>query len=585
MKGLCYSSKLLLLLLFPFMALAGPEDVEDESATEKELLKYHHIIHELKLPTAPQPKAPPPPPPEEEEDDTIENQDEGSISISDTGPPIDTLGESQYFKNNVWRYLSDEEAVELLNRLPNPTPASILRDTTHRLLLSKGQQPRGMSRGWLKHRAAALLRMGAVSYAASLLNTVPKSYRDMEFIPFYAYAHLLSNRTEDACETIRMLPVDIEAQFQRLQIFCDALRDDFGKAELALSLKEEQGVPAPDWFATLIDSLHYTTATASSPEKDLKSTDLAMWLYSGESALGELFDKKHFLKKEQILYHSLIGTNSSFTPKTRALFLESAVQYDPVLRGKLEALYHTAKSTQLTPLGKHIKSLQVIKNATKAAKPLAETFEYLEKNATPSLADATLLSSLNQFTRRLKAREGYLNFAPKAFAMLMRAQDIRSTKKWLAIMDRYRSNAVYTYLAHELARFANIKNGKQQSNAAQLLPSFSIPEEANETERRALYRFFKIMRLFGYALSGDTTTLLEETDTDSDKSETVKALEFFRKRGSVAGTLLTALNARGDKHLSNIDDAEIIATLKALKGVGHEDIAHQYAIESIVAFF
>lgn len=565
---------------------AGPADVRDDRATNAgQNPNLNHILKAFELPRSDY-KVPPPP------DDGPAPDEHNEIRISDMPAPMDSIGvlseSNGGFKQNVWRYLTESETITLFSKLPKTIPAGSLRDGLYRLLMSQTNPPRNDAQNWTKIRTAALLQIGAVSSAAQLLAQLPDHYLDMQVIPFYAYTMILGGRNEQACKAVAKLPPDIEPQYQRLQIFCGVISGHGEKAEMALSLREEQGIPEPEWFTTAMEHIQSPTATVAAPRGLLEPTDLAMFLYGSDGSAFKEYKADALLSDQNLQYHPLIASNNALQAADRLLFLESAARYDDKAQKALKSFYDFVVLPTDHPAAKRIASYQQLsksKNVKMALDNLGETIALFDTPELLPIANMVLREPIQLISQMLKDSKLYPSFAPKAFAIMLRSNDLKNTDLWLKLMDKHAPNGVFTYISYELQRFAAPPKAAY-SPSELILPPLANADALQPKEKQALLRFYRLMATFNYHIPDATLAALHATlDAGQPATKHAEIITAQAEKGNLAGVILHAIMAQGGKDLSLLDDATAVAISSGLQKAGNPALARKFAIDAMLAHY
>ncbi len=145
---------------------------------------------------------------------------------------------------SMWRGTKRSLAEELLPHLPVKADSPAMRDLMRRLLLSSATPPEGEGKpgSLVALRARLLAEMGDISGAASLIKAIPKRVRSSRLIKMQMDASLLAGDASGACtlasSQIRRWD---DPYWQKVLVFCQFLAGDTKKAQLGISLLQEQG--------------------------------------------------------------------------------------------------------------------------------------------------------------------------------------------------------------------------------------------------------------------------------------------------------------------------------------------------------
>jgi hypothetical protein len=580
--------------LWPAFSLAGPLDVRQEDYNPHQEPIGHLSPDEILMkpqPRAAQPAPPPPPAP------NIMIDSPSGIDVGDAAPALDRFGiydaRQSGFDERVWEYLTQDEALALLEALPEPLPYDARRDAIRRLLLTTANPPRNTAPGWLSARMGRLVRLGLVTDATGLLNAIPESLRDRSLDSIALFIYLITSQHEAACNVLDAMPQAEGAPraepYERLDVFCALVNGKPAEAELAVTLRREHGNPFDDWFSTLIDSLQYKDIRLKEMPEEPSGIDLAMLFSAGTTRLPAELDITTYQDDAYLPYHWLIGTSTGNDAVTRAQFLESAIRAGNGDAAKLAELYNelALSPPQHKPLATRAKAYHALASArssTAAATALMDAYKSFANH--PALADAILRDPTIALSRSLKPGKQHVQLAPKAFALLMATGQDKDVDIWLRTLDVHEPGAIATYVTHELARFARVRPS-EYSSAANQLPPLTIPEAATPDDLRLLQRFYRVMPAFGYRIPDVSAAILEEKVAQSGHPLPQPtagwprdAIQEYTQKGSVAGLLLATTAEKAP--LSTIDDGSLLGLIDGLNRLGQPELARKLALESLL---
>lgn len=580
-----------LAVLLPGLAFAGPQDVletpHDPHNEPIGQLSPNEVLT-MPAPRAPEPAPPPPPAPD------IDIRSPSGIDVQPSTPALDRFGlinkDNGGFDEQVWQYLTQAEAGQMLGQLAAPLPDGLLRQSVARLLMTAAEPPRKAEPGWLSSRTGRLLRLGLVKDASALMHAVPDSLSDPSILSTAIFVNMVNGQQKKACETFAAMPHDkdkplIEA-YQRLAVYCAVVAGRFDQAELTMNLRREQGNPFDSWFPGFIESLHYDTVRMEDFPSEPTGLDLAMLFAAGESKLPENHDFTPYLDATYLPYHWLIGMSEGSDIVTRALFLESAIGAGNGSASDLGTLYagiaanSAGTPKELVKRAQAYHALATAQSSTQATVALQAALEAFSGHH--SLARILFRDPIIALSKLDKSGQKMIEIAPQAFALMLDTGKPDETAPWMRLMDRHRSTSIHTHIMYELARFAKQTDG-ELSPAAQQLPPFTLPDDATQAELLLLQRFYRLIPLFGYQPPSLTAALLEERLTDESAARgslDTDTVTRYGGKGSVAGVLLTAASQPAALHA--LDDYSLVALIEALKATGHKDLARRAALESML---
>lgn len=168
------------------------------------------------------------------------------------------------FPDTLWQGTPRSYVVAALP-LVQPTASPALQDLTRRLFLSNAAAPGGNDppdgRGLVSVRLERMVALGQVDAALAIMDRLPWKGDAEPMDRLRVDLTLVSNDVDGACKQVEaVIGRYQDVWWDRLQIACQALHGDQGKAQLGLSLLRERKVPRDQLFDTLIDALGGRTA-------------------------------------------------------------------------------------------------------------------------------------------------------------------------------------------------------------------------------------------------------------------------------------------------------------------------------------
>lgn len=144
--------------------------------------------------------------------------------------------------------------------LVQPTTSPVLQDLTRRLLLSNAVAPGGSDpadgHGLVAVRVERMVALGQVDGALAIMDRLPWKGDQETVDRLKVDLNLVKNDTDAACKQAdSAIGKYQDVWWDRMQIACQALGGDQGKAQLGLSLLRERKAPRDQLFDTLIDAV------------------------------------------------------------------------------------------------------------------------------------------------------------------------------------------------------------------------------------------------------------------------------------------------------------------------------------------
>ena len=145
---------------------------------------------------------------------------------------------------------------KLLSKHNDSTKSYTMRQLLRRVLLTGGGPPNG-SKGsaFMIARLNALKAMGELNSALKLLSAIPAENRELIFRKYETEMHFIMGKPELACSIASDEVVRLKDPFwQKARIYCQILAGELPRAELGISLLQEEGNKSSD-FLILSESI------------------------------------------------------------------------------------------------------------------------------------------------------------------------------------------------------------------------------------------------------------------------------------------------------------------------------------------
>ena len=468
-----------------------------------------------------------------------------------------------------------------------------------RLLGSQADPPRGAGDEWLTTRIKALNHLGAAYQSIAMIEALPHSMITEPLALMRVQLLLGRGKPSSACEASEKYAENEKfeaAQWQWLHIFCKAALGDMPKAELMLSVLDEQGKSPPRWFTELIDSFKYEATRISELETPPDDFALSLLLYAGEEHLPEQSIDRGMIAQLPGSAKLQLARSEKYGDTQRILAMEHAVAYGAAAPEELVALYFAAKPEKLpsyaeleagtnSPLTR-AHAIQLL-DITKPANAKAQLITLLHRQlaVTPvakAALEAALVTPLTELAGRLSRDKELLTLAPYATATLMKQRKFDVALYWLRYMEREQPDALSTHIA------AIAYDMLKSSDTISRLPP--LPESVNLTQDDAA-TFLRLLALAEGMEASVPPALRQRARYISPPARTVRSPspilmgEFHSaaEAGRKGEAILRAALILGSEHWQQIDDANLAILVEHLLQLGERKLAVSIAAESLLA--
>ena len=252
----------------------------------------------------------------------------------------------------VWDSSRRDVAERLIALLPRANGSMPARDLTKRLLGVSGRPPAeapageaaadapARSRSWVGLRAATLLSLGDSEAAANLARLVPSRLEDDDLARVLLDAALAAYDNSGACALVRSRVERLnDAYWQKTLLFCQALANEHGRAQLGLSMLREQNLPDDPAFARLLAALGGDTRSPSGPLPEATPLHLAMLRAARQNVPAEL------ASGSDPLLLRMIATTPNAAAEPRLIAAERAEAFGSLSAEALAQLYDSVAFT------------------------------------------------------------------------------------------------------------------------------------------------------------------------------------------------------------------------------------------------
>lgn len=252
----------------------------------------------------------------------------------------------------VWDSSRRDVVERLIALLPRANGSMPARDLAKRLLSVSGRPPvdppaadtpaekPSKSRSWVGLRAATLLGLGDSEAAANLARQVPSRLEDDDLARVMLDATLAAYDNSGACTLIRSRIDRLsDTYWQKTFIFCQALANEHGRAQLGLTLLREQNTPDDPAFARLLAALGGDTRSAVGPVPEATPLHLAMLRAARQNVPPELANGS------DPLLLRMIATTPNAAAEPRLIAAERAEAFGSLSSEALAQLYDSVAFT------------------------------------------------------------------------------------------------------------------------------------------------------------------------------------------------------------------------------------------------
>ena len=205
--------------------------------------------------------------------------------------PIGTLEEGAGLGTDVWQGAAVGEVEQMLRTLPLPMPDRSMASLLQRLLLTRapfGEAAAAEADTSAGLRAAALVRLGDVEGAKSLISAMQEGSATPERVRAELDALLVERETERACEAARVaVETAFEPYAQRVMVFCQIVAGEKDRASVGLDLVRESAEADDPLFIRLAETLLGFGSPPGEPPERLSPLHLRMWEATGEPIPAE----------------------------------------------------------------------------------------------------------------------------------------------------------------------------------------------------------------------------------------------------------------------------------------------------------
>ena len=252
----------------------------------------------------------------------------------------------------VWDSSRRDTVERLIALLPRANGSMPARDLAKRLLSVTGRPPAdppagegaaeapAKARSWVGLRAATLLALGDSEAAANLARLVPSRLEDDDLARVLLDATLGAYDNSGTCTLIRSRIDRLnDAYWQKAFIFCQALANEHGRAQLGLTMLREQNVPDDPAFARLLAALAGDTRAATGPVPEATPLHLAMLRAARQNVPPEL------ATSSDPLLLRMIATTPNAAAEPRLIAAERAEAFGSLSSEALAQLYDSVAFT------------------------------------------------------------------------------------------------------------------------------------------------------------------------------------------------------------------------------------------------
>lgn len=511
-----------------------------------------------------QPREPPSPPAEPA----------GTISGTPLAAPApgwsgDVAPQEGTLPHGFWRGTPRGLAEILLARLPD-TDSPALQALERRLLLSPGSAPRGPDSAGLSLpalRAAALLRLGEIGAARTVIAAIPEARRGPVAAVSVA-ADAIAGDTDRACATVhRAIQADQTALWQRKLVSCQALQGELREARFGLQLLAEGKTPRDAALGAAVAALSGQSAPSVIAKLDEPDPLLLRLIVKARRRLAPALVEK--LSPELAL---TLALDEEAPPTTQLLAAERAARFGALAPDRLRALY-AALPEPRGPYSKvifaHARGYAAIAKAGSPEERLARIIAFADSfRSSPQGGLAFAAGMVAPALLSVAPDPTLSTMAPAAARFLIAAGKLGAARRWLAVApggERRR--------ADELFRLA----------ASEGDPPGDPPAEGARAPKGLVD--LALSSALGRRISSSDWAHLPATawsEAGAPAAPAAARLVLSAASGTkrIGETVLSAILAAGAQGRLSRNPAVLYAVVAALRRVGLPGAAHRLAVEA-----
>jgi hypothetical protein len=491
--------------------------------------------------------------------------------------------------SNMWQGASPERVLTLLKYLPVSRKSPQMQELSRRLLLTAAAVPQGLENPTelLQLRLGKLREAGLVSEAIALVNKINPSQITPDLSMTAVNLMLLQGDITKACEEVDRGKEQSKAPFWiKLEVFCNVKAGNFEKAELGVTLLDEQSQKDALFFG-LFDRL--AGGKSELPQTDEPITPLHFAMLregnlpisynkmqkSGYEFLWALAVEKSADKKERLraAYRSL-AIGSIPASLVRQLIIESAEKDDTGPVGRIASLYRQAFAE---------------KDIAQKPIPLKSLWEEAYRDGSYFAASNLTLPMLES----VPASQTDDDFELDAVRNLLEAQDIPGAQNWERIVRRAALRGTEEERNNARRRITRVDAYMLISGTPGIarwsgdsfdLGAFAETDALDKGENIGI--LLTVLEEFGETIPNDLWTKalnLGQVPRLSYANLVIeKNLEMAAEAGRVGETVALALTVLGEGGPSQISTTTLATVLSALKTIGMEKEARQLALEAAI---
>ncbi len=496
------------------------------------------------------------------------------------------------FEQDLWEG-SERLAIEtLLPKLPVATRSGSMNALAHRLLLTTGPLPDGITRGtsFLALRLERLYVAGQIAEVIDLAARAPSLMDVADVARSRARAFLLSHNYESACELASGLAVARDEPFWlRLRIFCFVVAGENAAADLTADLLLEQNADDPSFFALVMRMT--TGADIDIPVTD-KFDALALAMYA-ELGLAPSDDA---LANAAPAVLSALALDDRFDLPLRLSSAEKAVRFGALSPEQLGILYDQIKftaedlSNALTLIGKlpPARGQALIYRMLKTLVVPSAFAEALRGATTLAVKNDSFFESARLYwpiLRNIIPSEPYAEVATDIGRMALLNGNLTSAYEWFDVARQStRSDSGKIRDLRILLAVGAPSDRLPWRSTDPLQWLDSVPPQSREFER--LVRNIQILEGLGYPVSRDIQLMMLEAPLQRSVVQTSQVILARLNSATVAERLgevvLLSLIAIGQGGPPTASHSDLLSAYGSLSAVGLDTEAKQIVLEAVL---
>lgn len=496
----------------------------------------------------------------------------------------------------------------LIVALPSPIVSMPARDLAKRILLVAGQPPapapeaKDKPPSFVGLRATKVMAIGDSEAAANLARLVPQRLEDDELSRVLLDAAFAAYDNSGACTLTRgRLDRLNDVYWQKAFIFCQALANEHGRAQLGLTMLREANAPDDPVFARLIANLGGDARSTVTQVPEATPLHLAMLRATRQNVPADLANSS-----DPVLLR-MIATSPNATADTRLIAAERAEAFGALSSEALGQLYDSvtfnteqlANALTFAQGDKGPRGRAIMYRAAKAQTVAVGRAEALQRSwrlARERGGYATAVRVALPLLADMQPSQELVFFAPDAVRALTFAGHLEEARAWRAVLRAEAATGNELAVNAETLLWPITWLADSQERAADKTPvaaRFAAWREAHEKINAAATGSRAALLATLLASSGErpdvglVASLLQgNLGRDSMPMPNLGlwlGLGAALESGRIGETTLFSLSLLGGDGAAGAAPHTVALVLDALRAVGLDPDARALAVETAIA--